>query len=290
MESTTRSIEPGWAVYTSDDSQVGDVKDHHADYVHVERGRLLGLDEYYFPAWTIGRVNREEGRVYLTLTAAELERDNWSRVPAPGETRPERFEAGAATSPASLEAETSSTPPLALHESETVQLPTMAPETPASGIADAQAGMETLDQPEVVVPVVEERVEITKEVVEIGAVVIERDIREEERIIPVELAHDEVRIERRPANREASEEDLRLAAGEGLARLESGSTIVLPIVEEVIEVRKRMMVREELVITKHRVSEMHEVKEYVRKVEPRISSTGQLARDRPLAADEEPAS
>lgn len=283
MESTTRTVEPGWAVFSTDDRQIGEVKDYHADYLHVAHGRLLGRDEYYFPTWTVGPVDREQGRVHLTLSAAELEQGDWSRVPAAGEKRGDHFDADAIAPPATLSAQPSPPPASGLHESATVELPTMGAAAQATE-GDA-ANVETLDQAEVVVPVVEERVDITKEVVELGAVVIERDITEEERLIPVEVAHDEVRIERRPVNREASEEDLRLAAGDGLSRLEAGSTIILPVIEEVVEVRKRMMVREELVITKHSVTETHEVKEYVRRVEPRISSTGQLERDTPLAEE-----
>lgn len=286
MESTTRNIEPGWAVYTADEQQVGEVKDQHPQYLHVERGRLLGQEQYYFPSWTVGRVIPEQGRVYLTLPASELGQDKWTRVPEPGETRADHGDTGAMTPPVSLSAQPAPPPAPAFHESATVELPTVGAAARVEG--ETAANVETLDQAEVVVPVVEERVEITKEVVELGAVVIERDITEEERVIPVEVAHDEVRIERRPASREASEEDLRLAAGDGLARLEAGSTIILPVIEEVVEVRKRMMVREELVITKHRVTETHEVKEYVRRVDPRISSTGQLERDAPLAPGQSP--
>lgn len=283
MESTTRNIEPGWAVFSADDRQIGEVKDFHADYLHVEHGRLLGRDEYYFPSRTVGRVDRELGHVHLTLSGTELEQGDWSRVPAAGEQHDDHVGAGEIAPPVTLSAQPSPPPPSGLHESATVELPTMG--AAAQATEGGAANVETLDQAEVVVPVVEERVDITKEVVELGAVVIERDITEEERLIPVEVAHDEVRIERRPVSREASEEDLRLAAGDGLSRLEAGSTIVLPVIEEVVEVRKRMMVREELVITKHRVTETHEVKEYVRRVEPRISSTGQLERDTPLAGE-----
>lgn len=282
MDATTRNIEPGWAVFTTDDRDIGEVKDYHADYLHVEHGRLFGRDEYYFPTWTVGLVDRERGRVRLTLSAAELEQGDWSRAPAAGESRGDHVDAGAIAPPATLSAEPSPPPASGLHEHATVELPTMGA---AASVTEGAANVETLDRAEVVVPVVEERVDITKEVVELGAVVIERDITEEERLIPVEVAHDEVRIERRAVSREASEEDLRLAAGDGLSRLEAGNTIVLPVIEEVVEVRKRMMVREELVITKHRVTETHEVKEYVRRVEPRISSTGQLERNAPLGSD-----
>jgi len=133
--------------------------------------------------------------------------------------------------------------------------------------------------------VVEERLDVTKRPVELGAVVINREVVEREETVPVEVAHEEVRIERRSAGREATPEDLRMAAGEGLAALEAGGQVVVPVLEEVVEVRKRMVVREELVISKQRVTERHEVTERVRRVEPRVESTGRLERDVEATAD-----
>ncbi len=260
MSMQNRGIQSGWEVYTADDEHVGTAREEGPDYLHVHRGRLFGQDEYYFPAWAVGRA--ANGRAYLTLTRAELEGHNWSVPPRPGETREQRFGVmgTAATGTAMRETDTLATQRLA-----------------TTGAARESA--EVLDQREVVVPVVEERIDITKRPVELGEVVIAREVIEQQQTVPVDVAHEEVRVERRAATREATADDLRLAAGEGLALLGQQESVIIPLIEEVVEVRKRMMVREELVITKLRVTERHEVTETVRRVEPRIESSGTLERD-----------
>lgn len=260
MSIENRDIPRDADVYTADDEQVGQVREGHANYLHVHRSRLFGRDEYYFPTWAVGRVTAD--RVYLTLTRDEINGQDWSSHPSPGETREQRF--GVAVGGQHRATDTAAA---------------TATTRGAGRRLETSGAMETLDQPEIVVPVVEERLEITKRPVELGEVIINREIFQEERTVPVEVAHEEVRVERRTANREATPDDLRLAGGEGLAMLSRGESVVIPLIEEVVEVRKRMMVREELLITKQRVTERHEVTETVRRVEPRVDSSGSLERD-----------
>jgi uncharacterized protein (TIGR02271 family) len=244
MSIQNRGIRQDWDVYTSDNEHVGKVRQDHADYLYVHHGRLFGQDEYYFPSNIVGRVRDE--KVYLTLSQAELERGAWSSPPTAATT-------GTAPRPATT--------------------------TTASERVETSQRSETLDQNELVVPVVEERIDVTKRPVELGEVVISREVIERRETVPVEVMHEEVRVERRSAAREATPDDLRLAAGQGLAYLDAGEAVIIPIIEEVVEVRKRLMVREELVVTKQRVSERHEVTETVRRVEPHIDSSGRLERD-----------
>lgn len=266
MSIENHGIQQGWAVYTADGEQIGEAREVRADYLHVHRGRLFGKDEYYFPPWAVGR--GADGRVNLTVSKHEIEGQDWSSRPRPGETRADRF--GAAATRSATGATTAAT---------ASTMSAAGRETVRSASSASAEVTETLDQREVVVPVIEERLDITKRPVELGEVVINREIIEQEQTVPVEVAHEEVRIERRAATREATADDLRMAAGEGLALLGERESIIIPLIEEVVEVRKRMMVREELVITKLRVTERHEVTETVRRVEPRIESSGGLERD-----------
>jgi len=254
MSVSERIIREGWGVYTSDEQHVGEVRAEHDAYIHVHHGRLFGQDEYYFPSSAIGRVDEQAQRVYLTLGEAELEGQDWSSPPRPGEARQQRAATAGTQSGQGAQWEAQRT----------------------TGTAGE---VQTLDQREIVVPIVEERLDVSKRQVELGEVVIGREVVEREETIPVEVAHEEVRVERRAANREATPEDLRLATGEGLARLEGGQSVTVPIIEEIVEVRKRLMVREELVITKQRVTERHEVTERLRRVEPQVESTGRIERE-----------
>lgn len=87
------------------------------------------------------------------------------------------------------------------------------------------------------IPLVEERVSISKRQVETGRYRVRVSVEEREESVPVELAHDEVEIERVAKNVPLSE----LPS----VRLE-GSTTVIPVVEEVVVVEKRLVLVEEI--------------------------------------------
>ena len=272
-----RIIREGWDVYTSDEQHVGKIREERTGYIHVHHGRLFGRDEYYFPSWAIGRVDEAAGRVYLTLREGELEGQDWSAPPsgvpeAHTQGDVQLASQGQLGGPTEIGGSLGGATGRELDRGVTTPLET-------TGMAGMTGTAETLDQREIVVPIVEERLDVSKRQVELGEVVIGREVVERQETVPVEVAHEEVRVERRAVSREASPDDLRLAAGEGLAQLEAGGSVIVPIIEEVVEVRKRLMVREELVITKQRVTERHEVTERLRRVEPQVESTGRIERD-----------
>jgi len=275
-----RIIREGWDVYTSDEQHVGTIREERTGYIHVHHGRLFGRDEYYFPSWTVGRVDEAAGRVYLTLREGELEGQDWSAPPsgvpeAHTQGDVQLANQGQLGGPTEIGGSLGGGGSLDFDRGATTRMET----TGTAGTTGMMGTAETLDQREIVVPIVEERLDVSKRQVELGEVVIGREVVERQETVPVDVAHEEVRVERRAVTREASPEDLRLAAGEGLAQLEAGGSVIVPIIEEVVEVRKRMMVREELVITKQRVTERHEVTERLRRVEPQVESTGRIERE-----------
>jgi uncharacterized protein (TIGR02271 family) len=87
------------------------------------------------------------------------------------------------------------------------------------------------------IPLVEERVSVEKRQVETGRHRIRISVEEREERVPVDLAHDEVEIERVPKN-------LPLQSLPSV-RLE-GTTTVIPVVEEVVVVEKRLVLVEEI--------------------------------------------
>lgn len=105
--------------------------------------------------------------------------------------------------------------------------------------ADAQADEELL-----VIPVVEEELQVGKQSVERGRVRITKTISEREEIIDEPLQMEEPIVERVPINRHVE------AAPS--VRYE-GDVMIVPLVEEVIVVERRLMLREELRISKRRV-------------------------------------
>lgn len=101
-----------------------------------------------------------------------------------------------------------------------------------------------------VVPVVEERLDVHKQTVDRGRVRVEKRVHEREEVIDEPLTQEDVEIERVPVGREIdSPVPVRY----------EGDTMIVPLMEEVLVVQKRLVLREELRITRRRteVREVH---------------------------------
>ncbi len=109
------------------------------------------------------------------------------------------------------------------------------------------------EKTEASVPVVEEQVTVGKRVVETGRVRIRSVV--DERLVRVaqELERDDVTIERVAVNREVTEPPV--------SREEDG-VLIVPILEEVVVVEKRLVLKEELHI--HRNRKRERIEEAVR--------------------------
>lgn len=111
--------------------------------------------------------------------------------------------------------------------------------------ADLRAGLEAGTQ--VVLPVVEETVHVETESVESGRVRLVKTVEERDVLIDQPLQHDEVEVTRVPINAmvEAAP-DIRY----------DGDTMIIPVLEEVVVAEVRLMVREEIHVTR-RQREVH---------------------------------
>ena len=93
------------------------------------------------------------------------------------------------------------------------------------------------------IPLVEEKVSVTKRVVPTGRVRIKTVVDERQELVREELAREEATVERVPVGREVSEPpEVR----------EEGDVLIVPVVEEVLVVEKRLVLKEELHIRKKR--------------------------------------
>ena len=99
----------------------------------------------------------------------------------------------------------------------------------------------------VVLPVVEESLTVGKRVVETGGVRINKTVHERQETVDVPLIEDHAEVERITVNRV-------LDAAPEVRR--EGDTLIVPILEEVLVVEKRLMLREELHIRLRR-DEVH---------------------------------
>jgi uncharacterized protein (TIGR02271 family) len=95
-----------------------------------------------------------------------------------------------------------------------------------------------------VLPVIEEALEVHTSPVETGRVRIRKVVHEREEIVDPPLLRDEVVVERVPIN--------RVVEGPISVRSEEG-TLIIPLLEEVLVVEKRLLLKEELRIIKRRV-------------------------------------
>ena len=100
------------------------------------------------------------------------------------------------------------------------------------------------------IPLVEERLEISKREVETERLRVRISVEEREDRVPVELSHDDIEIERIPRN-------IPLSELPGV-RLE-GSTTIIPVVEEVVVVEKRLVLVEEIHVRRKTASRTEEI-------------------------------
>jgi uncharacterized protein (TIGR02271 family) len=125
----------------------------------------------------------------------------------------------------------------------------------------------TEEQEVAAIPLVEERVVVTKREVETGRLRIEVSVEERQNDVPVELSYDEVEIERIKVNKAVSQ----LPS----VRLE-GSTTVIPVVEEVVVVEKRLVVVEEIHVRRKSTTETRQIPVALKSEQVRIDRIGDI--------------
>jgi len=120
--------------------------------------------------------------------------------------------------------------------------------TPQRGAQNAAAGdatrrvvaSETLD----VVPVIQEQILVGKRLVETATVEVTKTVTEGPEPVHVVVAHDETHVERVPVNRFVENApEIRY----------DGDTMIIPVLKEVAVVEKKLMLVEELHVTKRAV-------------------------------------
>jgi uncharacterized protein (TIGR02271 family) len=96
---------------------------------------------------------------------------------------------------------------------------------------------------EVVVPVVAEEAEVGKRRVETGRVRVRKTVRTAEKVVDEPVVREEVEVERVPINR---------VIEEAVGPRQEGDTLIVPLLEEVLVVEKRLVLKEEVRITRRR--------------------------------------
>jgi len=103
--------------------------------------------------------------------------------------------------------------------------------------------MMSQEEDDVVVPVIEEELEAGTRAVKTGAVRVDKHVEKRIRKIQAPLIHEDVEVRRVPVNRVVTEAP---------PVRKSGSTVIVPVVEEEIIVTKRLVVKEEIHLIRRR--------------------------------------
>jgi len=107
--------------------------------------------------------------------------------------------------------------------------------------ATSAAADTTADAQHLVIPIVEEKVNVQKRLREAGTVEIHKTVREHMEVIDQPLNSEEVEIERVTVNR---------IVEEAIPIRHEGDTMIISLLEEVLVIEKRLLLREEVHIKK----------------------------------------
>src|SRR6516162_221605 len=102
---------------------------------------------------------------------------------------------------------------------------------------------------ETVLPLLAEEVAVSKQVVETGRVQVARITHEREQLIDELLTHETVEIDRTPIGRQVDRVP---------HIIDEGDTVVIPIVEEVLVVERRLLLKEEVRVRRVHSTERHQ--------------------------------
>jgi uncharacterized protein (TIGR02271 family) len=123
-------------------------------------------------------------------------------------------------------------------------------------LARLEKGIMAQEPAEETIPLVEEELSIGKRQVTTGRVRVQTRVEEVEEIARVDLHEDEVEVERVPIDRPIESAPAIRTEGE---------VTIIPIVEEVVVVEKRLVLKEELHVRRRRRTETVEIPVKLRK-------------------------
>jgi uncharacterized protein (TIGR02271 family) len=244
MQTEMQQIQPGWAVYGSDDQKIGDVNQVGPNYVLVTKG-LIFLKDLYIPFDEISNVDPDRQSAFLDVAKDEVESMGWDQIPGDGESRTSGYAGGPEAGVSSRDAGTR--------------------------YADSSAGESDTFR----VPVHEEELQAEKRASQTGEVRVDKNVREEQRDLDVPVTRDEVQVRRVNVNRDVTGDE---------QAFDDGGTIRVPVTEEQVEVTKRPRVVEEIEVSKRPVTETQRVSDTVRREEVDVRQEGDTGvRDEELA-------
>ncbi len=132
------------------------------------------------------------------------------------------------------------------------------------------AGEDAHPQDEQVLPLLAERVSVSRRRVETGGVRVSVTTRVNEQVIEEDLVHERVEVERVPIDRVVETvPPIR----------EEGDTTIIPVVEEVLVIERRLVLKEEVHVRRVTVRETHVEAVTTRAQEVAVTRSGRPAPD-----------
>lgn len=136
----------------------------------------------------------------------------------------------------------------------------------ALNTTDRIANDDTLTDEERRIKLREERLDVNKNEVKTGEVVLNKEVTETQKEIEVPVEHEEVYIERR----KVTDRDY----ADQMGAITDNEEIRIPVTEERLEVTKKPMVTDEIVIGKEKVTDTKTVQDTVKKEDVRVDRDG----------------
>ena len=169
------------------------------------------------------------------------------------------------------------------------------------GAYDASADTTRMGGGNRVVPIREERLQVNKQVVQTGEVIITKRVITENKTFTIPVTREEVTIERVPSQRDRADaaanaftaipgmagsithpdthtttDATALNVVDGSEMLKNGGTIRILVREEQVTLNKQTVVVEEIVVSKQQIQETKQISDTVKHEEVRIEHTGNI--------------
>jgi uncharacterized protein (TIGR02271 family) len=106
-----------------------------------------------------------------------------------------------------------------------------------------------------VIPVIQEELDVTLRQVERGGVRVNKRVEEREELVEQPTFREEVSVERVAIGRPIDQE---------IGPYKEGDTLIIPVLEEMLVVEKRLVLKEEIRVTKRRIDEIEQARVVLR--------------------------
>jgi uncharacterized protein (TIGR02271 family) len=141
----------------------------------------------------------------------------------------------------------------------------------AAQLKSIKTEQKEVGEQEIIVPVVEEKLHVSKKVITDEVTIIKEPVIET-KIIEVPLMHEEIVIEKRPSTPTSAAEESNTTVFENPPPRNTRTQIRVPLIHEVVKIKKEPYVKEEIVIGKKPRTETRSVSESMSKEKVDTSS------------------